>query len=177
MQSSTIDGKSMTCMQSSSGSSTKTMPDSAWSETSTAPEKIKNFKRTLLSVEEEKSIHKTHANNILITADAKKVPCMQKMNVQLTNPTTNTKVTIHNSQAGRLSGAKHVLEYTEKTCMPHVSQPLKWLTVLQYNLFQLLKSSDEQEAMIQLIMPAGLGILEMRPGCWFYDISTLQKGD
>lgn len=90
MQSSTIDGKSMTCMQSSSGSSTKTMPDSAWSETSTEPEKIKNFKRTLLSVEEEKSIHKTHANNILITADAnvKKVPCMQKMNVQLTNPTT-----------------------------------------------------------------------------------------
>lgn len=89
----------------------------------------------------------------------------------------NTKVTIHNSQAGRFSGAKHVLEYTEKTCMPHVSQPLKWLTVLQYNSFQLLKSSDEQEAMIQLIMPARLGILEMRPGCWFYDISTLQKRD
>lgn len=134
MQSSTIDGKSMTCMQSSSGSSTKTMPDSARSETSTEPEKIKNFKRTLLSVEEEKSIHKTHANNVLITADANSNGFMSKRSPvcrrwMCSYPTQQLKYQSNHTQqsGGKAFRCKtRVGKDMYATCVT----AMKWLTVL-----------------------------------------------
>lgn len=86
----------------------------------------KNFKRSVLTEEEESSRHKTHANTVLITTDVnrdariKKVVCKQNMYVQLTKPTTKH----HSSrEVEKLSGAKHMSDWREKTCMPHVSQP------------------------------------------------------
>lgn len=56
--SNTVDGKSMTCMQVSEGSSATTIRDNAWTEIST------DFKGKLQTVEEESSTHSTHAKAV-----------------------------------------------------------------------------------------------------------------
>lgn len=57
-----VDGKSMTCMQLFNSSSATTVRDNAWTEISTEPEKMKDFRRKVLIVEEDGSRHTTHAN-------------------------------------------------------------------------------------------------------------------